>query len=307
MKTGAWMQVSGAAILLATAGLGHIGAALAQSAAPAATPADTPAPSDDPALKLNLSPLPTWTVQVEPVVWYAGPAGDLTLPGGAGEVQLSTLNLDTSRVSPAAEIHINADRWRFSFSGADYSADIETTSNSAFQIGSLSVADNDTMRNQYDWTTVQLTAGYLFWTHDFAAASEKPEDAVPAVLRLYAFGGGRLHDIDISLQSLAPARAGTTGTDQFYAELIVGARAELELAEDFTLDLELSGGGMADSDRSIASFDIIAGFQWRPCENVGLQIGWRQLAYWLSDADADQEFSLNGETAGVYAGVVIRF
>jgi hypothetical protein len=283
----------------------------------AASSAASSASSSDAAPKLTLRPIPTWTVQVEPIMWYAGPAGDVRLPGSSGtgpgapggansdEVDLADLNLDSTQISPAGALHINAERWRFSFSGANYSSDQTTTANSAFRIGSVDVSPNDALRTKYDQTTVQLTAGYMIWSRDFAAASEKPENAVPLVLRVYGFGGGRLYDLDISVASVSGG--GESGTEQFYAELIAGGRAEMEIADDFSINLEISGGGMGDSDRSIASFDINVNFQWRPIENVGVEIGWRQLAYWMSDGDGSQEFSLNGETAGVYAGVVVRF
>jgi hypothetical protein len=327
VKTAGCRRVSAAAVLMATVSIAQAQTGAAPPAperpadraqptpapalAPARAPAGEPASAGDeqgnpaPSLKLDLGP--AWTVQVEPMGWYAGPAGDLKLPGGGQEVQLSTLNMDSTRLSPAGELHINADHWRFSFSGAGYSADRTTTSNSTFRIGAVSVRPDDALRTSYDWTTVQLTAGYRIWSHDFDTLCKEPINACPAVLNLYAIGGGRMHDIDISVESDAPGRAGRAGTDQFYGEVIAGVRAEFEIAHDFTIDLELSGGGMGDSDRSIASFDIIAGFQWRPVENVGVQIGWRQLAYWLQDGDGDKEFSLNGETAGLYFGVVVRF
>ena len=47
--------------------------------------------------------------------------------------------------------------------------------------------------------------------------------------------------------------------------------------------------------------------QWRPHPNVGVQIGWRQVAYWLNDGEGEDEFEYNGRMAGIQGGLVIRF
>ncbi len=91
-------------------------------------------------------------------------------------------------------------------------------------------------------------------------------------------------------------------------EPFVGTKAELILYQDFTIDLETSIGGYSwTGDEKSASVDIRVGFQYRPHKNVGAQIGYRMLAFNLSQGSGDSEFGWQGAMAGLYAGLVLRF
>jgi hypothetical protein len=84
-------------------------------------------------------------------------------------------------------------------------------------------------------------------------------------------------------------------------------RAELEVYRDFSIELEVSAGGWGDSSNSVISIDTLLGFTWRPIDGVGVQIGWRQLAYDLSNGDGAGEFEYSGRLAGLFLGVDFRF
>ncbi len=271
---------------------------------------------DDPAMIAQRLD-PVWTVQVEPSVWYVAPSGKVKLPVSSGtgpgsfttpgeSIKLERLNLDTPRFEPAGEIHLSSERWRFSFSGSTYGLEREgTTADSSFRLGAVEVAAGDAINVELDFTSVELTGGYRIWDRDFKAASEVPENAFDAVVRVYALGGARFYDVSFDLANRSAG--GAAAADEFFGEPIVGLRGEADFGEDFSLDLQISGGGFADSDRSSLSLDIVAGFQWHPTRYCGVQIGYRQLAFGLADGDELNEFEYNGRLAGLFAGLVLRF
>lgn len=255
-------------------------------------------------------------------MWYVSPSGDLKLPARSGtggqtaggfsdsgnDVDIANLNLDTPRASPAGELHVSADRWRFSLSGASFDLHREQTpADDAFRIGASTVSVGDALDVNMEFTTVEFSVGYCVWGTDFGDAGDSGDSAfrTPLVLRTYVLAGARLYRTEFEVRNL------DTGTsadaDEFFFEPIVGGRAELEVNEVFSLDLQLSGGYFADSDQSVGSFDIIVGFMYAPTPHASVQIGWRQLAFDLSDGEDVDEFEFAGRLAGLYAGLTLRF
>ncbi len=289
-------------------------------AAEAATPAEPADGSPRPSLNASTEHMEShrrWTVQFEPSAWWTSPGGRLRLPGTSGgggeggsgggdEVRLERLNLDTPRFSPLGEVHINADPWLVSFSGAAYSLSRdETFADRTFRIGDVSVTEGDLLDVDFDYASAELTVGRRIYHRDFLTLSADPAMGTPIALTIYALGGVRLYDIDVSVRNASAG--GISASQQFFVEPILGAKAVAEVAEDFTIDLQVSGGFYADSDRSASSLDISLAFTWRPHENVGVQLGWRQLLSWLEDGEGAGEFSFNGGLAGLYTGVVVSF
>ena len=286
-------------------------------------PPPSEAATDEGRQKPPLFTAPKWTIQVEPVLWYVAPSGKVRLPVASGngpgsfttagdEVRLERLNLDSPRFEPAGEVHLSAERWRFSFSGATYGIDRDTTADSSFRLGSVVVAPGDALNVDFSLTTVELTAGYCIWDRVFSGPfhTQRPDNAVDSLARLYILGGARIHSASFDLQRLSgstPTPPSSASADEFFGEPIVGARLEIEIADDFTLDMQLSGGVLPLGDKSSYSFDILVGFQWRPIENLGIQIGYRQLLYSLADGEDASEFKYTGRLAGLFAGIVLRF
>lgn len=263
-----------------------------------------------------------WNVQVEPLLWYWSPSGRIRLPatsgsggasaGGFGDsgsrVKVAELNLDSPRFSPAGEVHLSIDRFRVSFSGAGYEINRDQSqADESFRLGASEVVAGDTLDVDFEFITAELTLGYNVWSKDFAADTDASRGlaAKPLVLRTYLLGGVRMYHTDISVRNVS---AGTSAdASEWFAEPILGARAEVEINEVFTIDLQLSGGYWADSDKSASSIDVAVGFMYRPHPNVGLQIGWRQVAFDLNDGEGVSEFEFDGRMAGVYGGIVLRF
>lgn len=268
-------------------------------------------------------PAPEWTVKIEPRAWWVSPNGEIKLPASSGSggggpgsftdsgdsVDVSRLNLDTPRLSAAGEIEVAAGSWRFAFSGGGFSLSRdETTADAAFRLGSVEVTPGEALSTRMDYSTFELTLGYEVWSRDFAKASARPEDAVEAKARLILLGGGRIHDLDVDVESLTDGTS--AGTDQTYFEVIGGARFEGELLERFNLAFQASGGVWTEADRSIYSFDMQVSFRWEPADHVELEVGWRQMLFSMSDGEdsaATEEFEFTGGMAGLFAGLVVRF
>lgn len=291
-----------------------------------------PAPAT-PEVRANTNPDPEdicdpyntgWVIQIEPLMWYVSPSGELTLPARSGSggstgggfsdsgdsVRLSELNLDSPQFEPAGDLQVSIDRFRVGFSGATNSVTRDSTiADEDFRLGAVEIAAGDELAVDFELTTVQLTLGYNVWSTDFSKHKlEHDETGIsPIALRLYAFGGIRLYETDISVENLSTA-ASAEASETFF-EPIIGARAELQIARPFTIDVEFSGGFYADSDRSASSFDVAVGFMYHPHPNVGIQLGWRQLAFSLSDGEDDSvsEFDYTGRLAGLYTGITLRF
>ena len=199
---------------------------------------------------------------------------------------------------------IQADKVRFSFFGSGYSSDSDGVADRAFRLGDVSFNAGDAYESNFEFGLYELTVGYHFLSYDWKERSNNPERATDVVLDLYGFVGGRLYDLDIGIAGPGGA---STDTDQFFADLIGGIRAEFTIARNFTVNVQGGAGGMTDSDRASFSFDLQVFGEWRPWENVGLQIGWRHTQFSLEDGDGSGKFEYEGSLAGMFAGLVIRF
>lgn len=285
--------------------------------APAAPETAPQAAGSQPALAESLKlPGNWWTVQIDPVMWYVAPAGDLRLPVNSGtgpgafttqgsEIDLNDFDMDQTRLSPAGSIQIAGGPWRFGITGANYSVDRTVTSDVDARVGSVVLATGDQVAVDFNFSIFEFTAGYRLWNTDLAKESAHPENAVSVQMDLYLVFGASLYDVDISMTSVASAaESDYAGT---FVQPIIGARFEAEFDEHFGLTLQVTGGGLPLDSQSSACVDVAVGFQWRPIRNVGVLIGWRQAAFWLSDGDGLDEFTYNGTLAGLFAGLTIRF
>ncbi|MBX3405224.1 MAG: hypothetical protein KF869_00560 [Phycisphaeraceae bacterium] len=262
-------------------------------------------------------PPPEWKVSLSPRLWWTSPSGELKLPAASGtgpgaftdsgdSVDISQLNLDTPRLSPAGELHIATGRWRFAFSAGAFSLDREATiADSAFRAGSVEISPGDQMSVRFDYSVFEATAGYQVYSWDFDSASRSPANAADTGMRLIALGGVRLHDVDIDLRSRDDGSSAST--DQTFLEPIGGIRAEFALTQQFAIELQATGGAWIESDRSVYSLDLCVVVRWMPTPGIGVEFGWRQIAFSLSDGDGAGEFEYFGAIAGVFAGVTIRF
>ncbi|MBL0921941.1 MAG: hypothetical protein IBJ10_07410, partial [Phycisphaerales bacterium] len=97
---------------------------------------------------------------------------------------------------------------------------------------------------------------------------------------------------------------GSASGEGWFAQPMGGARLELELTRKFSVDLCLDGGWWPGDSGGSTSVSVMVGFQWRPWDNVGFQIGFRQMFFTLDDED---ELEYDGSIGGLMGALVLRF
>lgn len=286
----------------------HVALLLAVLAAPASVQGQDSG-RDDPVAPVT----EPWQLKFEPAAWYVATAGDIRLPGSAGSgngqtMPVADLNLDSPRVSPLGELQLRRGDWRIRFSGVGFSSgERGVVASAPGQFGSAPFAAGDTLRSSVDMVTFAVNGGYTF--HRFESGV-LDGGGVKFRSSLTGFGGVRALDVDVDTQVFTPGGSGasaTAGGDAFHAHPYGGVRWELDLHEQFTIDLIGSMGGLKVGDSESWSADILVGFQWNPTDHFGAQIGYRQLLFGIEDGEAPAELSWHGGLAGLYAGATLRF
>jgi hypothetical protein len=276
---------------------------LATPAFAQATPAEAPPPAP-PAVVQALDAKPSlYQIQVQPRVWYVGLSGDLTLPGtpvNTAATTLNELNLDSPQAAPFGNATIRFGNWTVNLSAASTSSDRSTTAQANGQIGTFTFLAGDPIRSSFDFTTAEASVGYSLGTW---SRTPRPDGSFGVVADLALIAGARLYDIKAGVGATSPT---TSEADEFFFEPIVGGRLELNLAKDFSIDVQ-STFGYLPADREAASWDIEVAFAWRIVENLGLQVGYRNMFIHLESGSDASRFEWEGGVAGVFAGLQLRF
>lgn len=251
---------------------------------------------------LAVHPGRAWTIQFEPMLWAPALRGDLRVPGGP-TFDVESLNLDESRLAPAGEVTIRADKWSFFFSGFGFSYD--ETANARETIiaaGPVTIAPGQAVRSELDFYSFQATVGYEVFSNFFDEPDDHPEDEVR--LSLDVFGGVRYFDANLDLTPLAGA--GSAMNDGQWVQPIGGVRLTIDLPYRTGVEVSLDGGGWG-GDQSSFAWNIAAAFYWAFHENAGLEIGFRNLASDLQDGEGANEFNFDAALMGLFGSVIIRF
>jgi len=264
--------------------------------------------------ELKLADDRQWTIQFEPSVWLAAPAGRFQVgkSRSTNEVFVSDLNLDSARASPYFELHLRRDRWRIGISGyylseSDRSADIREPA----QLGSLTLLDGDRIKSSLDLWSVEAVVAYRFydeaWTEPNASPGEIPVASL--ALGIDALAGARVYSVDLQIdrQAGVSGAAASLSREDFWAEPLVGIKVDAEIYKQFTIDFQTTFGAQPFTDHYSYSWDIQVDGTWRPWPNFGVQIGYRQLLYQLNDGSEDEKFLFRGGLAGLFAGIELRF
>jgi hypothetical protein len=250
------------------------------------------------------APQEKWTLQFEPTAWYTAPGGRVKLPGSAPGVlgaPLGDINLDSARIAPGGELHLYDGRWRITVGGFRLEQD-DRGSTAAFagQVGPVSFSPGDSIKASMDLTSVEATVAYRLDIPDWMAG--KPGSNYAG--QFDVLGGVRLYDLSFGFT----APSGTTKEDETQAHPLIGAKWSMDVVQQFTIDVQIDLGGFTyGGDTFTYGYSINAGFIWRPQENVGVQVGYRDLAFELRSGPAGDRFEYRGALQGLYAGVVIRF
>jgi hypothetical protein len=289
--------------------------AKAQDEAPEETPERQPQATEPRAEETHTieSAQQTWTIKFEPAMWYVAPNGKVRLPGSSGAGNGETfvvgdLNLDSPRPSLFGELQFKRGDWRIILEGASVSTgDRGAIADESGQIGSAQFAPGDSLRSSLDLTTFSAAGAYAFYGFE---SEETSTGRVRARSTLLALAGARALDTSIDTVVFPMDSTGTpasVGYDSMHAHPYAGVRWELEVLEDFTVDVTTTLGGWSTGDSESWSSDILVGFQWNPTPYIGAQIGYRQLLLGIEDGEAPTEFAWQGGLAGVYAGLTLRF
>ncbi|MBY0113487.1 MAG: hypothetical protein K2Y21_11735 [Phycisphaerales bacterium] len=241
-----------------------------------------------------------WTFQFEPSAWYAGLGGKIRIagaPANVGRVRINDLNLDDPKLTPSGELHLRTGDWRFSF-GAFWFNQRETSPAAVGgQLGPIAFAAGDVVTSKYSHDSYEPTVGYEIWRRD-----PQQGDSVKFLPRIELLAGARIDDVEFSFQRAAV----TAKQHETFGQVIAGVKGSMDIADQFSIDLQITGGGWPGGQRAV-SWDIMVGFGWRPIENVGLQVGYRNLfSEFKSGSDANK-FSYQGATAGLFFGAIVRF
>lgn len=252
-----------------------------------------------------------WELKFEPAAWYTAANGNLRMPGttssGNGQsFELADLNLDSPRLTPLGELQLRRGDWRIRVGGLGFStSDRGAIQASAGQIGDVSFSSGDTLRSEIELYSFSANGAYAFHTFRSGTTQDGGDKFRSTLLGL---AGVRAISADISTQVFSSGVGGATVSgDAFAAHPYAGIRWEMDIYEDFTIDVVGSLGGVKLGDTESWSSDIIVGFQWNPTPSFGAQLGYRQLLFGIETDDAPTEFSWQGGMAGLYAGAVLRF
>ncbi len=249
-------------------------------------------------------PKEPWKFQFEPSVWYGAPGGKVTLPGSAGSVQstkLEDINLDNPSLAPGGELHFYDDKWRFMLGGYWLSEDNQgSVAKAAGQLGPVSYAQGDLLNASMNLTVAEAAVMRKIELPDSINGTAGNGFAA----RLDVLGGLRFYDV--SFDFAAPS--GGTAADEFFVHPVIGVKLTMDIIEHFTIDAQVDLGAMATGSNSMCyGYDIVAGFMWRPTNNIGVQIGYRDLAFLLRSGSEGDRFEYQGSVQGLYFGAVLRF
>lgn len=265
---------------------------------PDATEAQAPLPADT---------LTNWHVQIELMARYTAPAGEIRLPGGSVRgslVELEDLDVNGPRLKPGFDISLRNGDWRINAIGLFY--DIEdrvATAQEDLQLGPIFVADGQ--RSSISHTYTQLDFRLARTILDAPVGPITHDKGHKMRFRLDAEVGLRIYDFEFEVANLDTGDGPYTD-DRTFFEPHAGFKAAFNIYEDITVDLYTNFGSWP-FDAKAFSWDIGVGFQWRPVDYVGVQIGYRSTIFRLNEGSGVDEFEWNGSYQGLHAGVQIRF
>ncbi|HED53384.1 MAG TPA: hypothetical protein ENJ00_04195 [Phycisphaerales bacterium] len=242
---------------------------------------------------------PRWRVQVEPVVWYVSPGGDVALGGGPITPTLE-LNIDSPNIGGGGEVHLHADPYRISLLGFAMSQRGSSTAIRTVTYNDLAITPGDRIETDFDLAVAEVRLGWRVWDRE---VDPLPDGSAMLSSGLELVAGLRAYDYDLMLARTSGTPGSTRG-DILQVEPVIGFKWDISFADMFDLDLAANFGGMPKmSGQSSSSLDITVGTRFRPQPNIGVQLGYRLLIVSLESDDAE----LQGALAGIYSGVVVRF
>lgn len=248
---------------------------------------------------LEEAPAP-WRITLRPGVWAPSLAGDLQLPGGTAIAAVERFNIDDIQPTGFGRWELQRGKLSIFGSGFFFSVDQRNKPDIDRNLGGIDFSADSRAREEFDLISAQVAVGWRVWERTIKA--RKSEGAVRIAIDVH--GGLRVYNLDTRFSQIGGAG---TSSDEIWAEPIIGGRITVDILEKATFQLALDGGGQPIGNHSSSSFDIIASINFRPWHNVGLELGWRQLSVDLEDGSGSGKTEFDGELAGIFGSLVIRF
>lgn len=272
--------------------------------AAAVTPAGDEQPAAEPSLRnygffsgsYDRALRPEWDYELEANVWYVSPGGDISI-GGSPKAPTASLNVDSPRAAPLAEIHARFDPYTVSFRGSLLDVDGVADLTGPLAVGPVAFAAGETVNANYRLDTADVRVGRRVYQFD-GEPNERGRPLLSSGVTLE--GGLRIYDASVGV--IGPS--GSAGASFTHLEPVVGVTAELGFADRYQIQLQNSFGGIFEIDgQDSYSVDIQVSFKYRPVDNASIQLGYRIRRNVLEGDD----YELDGAVAGLFAGLSLRF
>lgn len=251
-----------------------------------------------------------WTVALDLRAWYAGPGGDVRLRGaGSQEVSLTTLNVDSPRLSPAMELTLRAPRgdarglWGGEFmataSLAHHSSERSATLGGALTLGTLALNAGDAVRTEFVSTQADLALGQSWLLGGIGGADGRVQ------LRGAVLVGARIAHLGLTATTPGGGRA---QDDVSYAHPLLRAKIDAQLGPEFAIETSGSYGLLGD----YAGGDAQVALTWSPNlgwreASLGVQVGYRIVILDIEKGEGADALTASATVAGLFAGVTLRF
>jgi hypothetical protein len=263
--------------------------ALAQEASPPAPPAPPVAPPpasgiDDANAKL-WEPS-RWSLQIEPTVWFAAMGGDIQA-GDGPEMEFKDYGDDADDPNASFSLRGMYRKDRLTVMADGFWFDVDSSDQAS---GSA-----------IDFTlwSADLNLGWEVWKWQRQRVVDGKAKDTGAVVRLIPYAGMRIIAPDVTTTT---GGGEFSGSDEFLFP-VAGLRIELEILDWLSLDTGADFGGLDLLGDDAFSFDWTVNIRVMLTDNIGAQIGFRQMFMNLESDDV----LLDGSIGGLMAGVTIRF
>lgn len=253
-----------------------------------------PEPIDDPA-PLIAAPPTSWEINLQPYIWIpASIEAKSTVAGSAADIDLSFSDVldDFDQIfALSGRTEAWRGQWGIIFDGMYISIKGE------FDVQPFG---GGPIREDIDVDVAQSMVDLaLGWR-----PVDRPVGDDGMRLRLDVFGGTRYQylkqEIDLSIGP-------KLGTSKDWMELLIGARATLQLNEHLALGVRADASGFGIGSASELTWNLYAGADITFSPKFDLKVGYRLLDIDYDTGSGADEFGLDARMHGPYIGASFRF
>ncbi len=304
-------------------GVGGPSAANRPSAASAEVAANGPgaARTPEPAVVPGERPWDQFHVDLTAGLWLPRVTGWVLTDDSSIKYDLpDDLGLSSMEPSFAGDIDLRWRAWHLRVGGSQFSTSGGNASTYGNALGGVVVAPGDPTASSLTMWNVGADLGVDLWrpfadqpfplgdTTTWALEhNTRPGGGYWGDLRLGAFAGARVIGTDLDFADLRTAQS--TSIDETWTAVYVGGRVSVDvwlrdlfpILERLSADVNGAFGALYPGSGSM--FSVQAGLTLYPCDQFGVQIGYRLLKI---DGDGGGQ-QLNANFAGLFVGGVVHF